>query len=128
MTELRDKRADAAARSVLLAAIAAQPVRRAAIWVTSPAEQFRRLDRGGRTVNERAITRAIYHQTTAEPRRWSAKLTWGPIERRGRAWGRVLRVRLYLYRTGLRHSQTHPRESFVQNESLRTYPGQRIDQ
>jgi len=127
MTELRDKRADTAARKLLLAGIDARPGR-GAMFVASPAEQFRRLDRGGRTMNERMITRAVYHQTTADPRHWSAKLTWGPIERRGRQWGRTVRIRVYLYRSGLRHSLEHPRQSYAQHEENRTYPGQRIDQ
>lgn len=127
MTEIRDKRADRAARELLLAAIAARPGK-GSLFVSSPPAQFRELDRGGRTKNERALTRAVYHQTSAEPRRWSARLTWGPIERRGVRWGRVVKCRAYLYRSGLRHSLAHPQDSYAVNESLRTYPGERIDQ
>lgn len=101
-------RYDPAATRVLLAAIRAHQrnpgePRRARIWVGSPGRQFRHLDRGGRTANERAIVRAIYYQTWRLPINlgivptWSPDLEWSAIENHGGRYGRYLRVRLYRY-------------------------------
>ena len=73
------------------------------MWVESPAAQFRDLDDGGRTLNERTLTRAIYYQTwrapinAGEPVLWSPRLTWGKIEKHGSRWGRMLHVQVFTY-------------------------------
>jgi len=101
-------RYDLAARRVLLAAMRARPGR-ARIWVGSPGRQFRDLDRGGRTANERALTRAIYYQTWRVPINldvpveWSPDLEWGPIENHAGRYGRYLRLRLFTKAGGDRH-------------------------
>jgi hypothetical protein len=89
------------------------------------------LDRGGRTVNERAFTRAAYYPVYAVPRAagelplWSLKLAWGPIERRGDRYGRVVTVRLFRYASGYRHaSQSASQYTAGQGRST---SGDRID-
>ena len=96
-------------------------------WVHTPAAEYRNLDRGGRTRSERAFTRSIYHQATrADPREWSVRLEWGSMQRRGSRYGRWVRVRVFRYRAGLRHSEQHPRRSYIQRPELRSVPGNRI--
>lgn len=132
---------DAMVRGVLLAAIEARRERKAAeAFVPSPPRDFRdRLDKGGRTPDERAFTRSVYYQTYRMPINegsdpdWSARITWGGIERRGRRWGRVARVRLYRYGYGRRHAEQRPAwitdtggGSFAEG-TRRSVPGARID-
>jgi hypothetical protein len=102
---------DTRARYALNRAVEAHAVNGAArVFIHSPGPQFRRLDRGGRTVNERAFTRAVYYPVYAVPRAlgelpvWSLKLEWGPIERHGDRYGRTAAVRLYRYASGYRHA------------------------
>lgn len=102
---------DRRARYALNRAVEAFTVGQAAhVFIHSPGPQFRRLDRGGRTVNERAFTRAAYYPIYSVPRTlgelpvWSLKLTWGPIERHGDRYGRTVAVRLFRYSAGYRHA------------------------
>jgi hypothetical protein len=102
---------DRRARYALNLAARAHAVNAAAhLFIHSPGPQFRALDRGGRTANERAFTRAIYYPVFAVPRQrgeipvWSLKLSWGPVERHGDRYGRVVAVRLFRYSSGYRHA------------------------
>lgn len=102
---------DSRARYALNLAVRAFAIGQAShVFVGSPGPQFRNLDRGGRTANERAFTRAIYYPIYSVPRTlgelpiWSLKLSWGPIERRGDRYGRVVDVRLFRYADGYRHA------------------------
>lgn len=107
---------DRRARYALNLAVRAHAVNQAAhVFIHSPGDQMRgRYDRGGRTPNERAFTRAIYYPIYSVPRTlgelpvWSLKLTWGPWERRGDRYGRVVAVRLYRYASGYRHASQQP--------------------
>jgi hypothetical protein len=132
-------RYDRTARHILLTAIRAHQhnpdaPRAAKVWVHSPGHEYRHLDRGGRTASERALTRALYYQTWRQPINagvpptWSLKLEWGRVERRGSRYGRHLRVRLFLARSGARHAaSTGERKQWRANEALRSTPGNRID-
>jgi len=127
---------DVRVRRVLLRAVRAHQLskgasRGVAAFVASPAGEFRRLDRGGRTRHERAFTRSAYYQVFRVPRSagelpvWSLKLTWGPIRfHRGR-WGRAVQVRLYRYGSGYRHAQQHAQ--WITSDAARSTAGARID-
>jgi len=126
---------DRRARYVLLQAIRVHQLSRGGsagvpVFVTSPAGEFRRLDRGGRTHHERAFQNALYRPVFSEPRRlgelpaWSLKVTWGPVRYRGGRWGRAATVRLYRYASGYRHASQHPR--WTAGEMFRSSPGARI--
>ena len=80
------------------------------VWIASPRADFRHRDRGGRTANERAFTRAAYYRVWRFPineanagrgrgPEWSLKLTWGDDgDRRASSAGRLARpvqVRLW---------------------------------
>lgn len=88
----------------------------ARLFIHSPGPQFRNLDRGGRTANERAFTRAVYYPVYAVPRQrreipvWSLRLTWGAIERHGDRYGRVVEMRLFRYSSGYRHASRQARQ------------------
>ena len=126
---------DGHARRVLLQAVRAHQEmqgggRGVPVFLSSPAPEFRRLDRGGRTHHERAFSNALYRPVFAEPRRlrerpqWSLKVTWGPVQfRRGR-WGRVAIVRLYRYGSGYRHASQHAR--WTAGETFRSTEGDRM--
>lgn len=122
-------RYDRTARHVLLTAIRAhqasprQP-RAARVWVHSPHAEYRQLEVNGRTASELAFQRAVYYQVVkVPPRRWSAKLEWGRIERRGARYGRHVRVRLFKYGSGYRHVERGG-ASYVRDEAKRARPGQ----
>jgi hypothetical protein len=128
---------DSRARYVLLRAIKAHQESKGgssgvAVFVTSPAGEFRNLDRGGRTHHERAFQNALYRPVFSEPRRrrelpvWSLKVTWGPVRFRGGRWGRQATARLYRYGSGYRHAAARPR--WTAGETFRSAPGARIDQ
>lgn len=138
-------RYDRTARHILLTAIRAhqqnprQP-RAARVWVHSPGREYRDLDHGGRTASERALMRAIYYQTWRQPINagvpptWSPDLEWGRVERRGGRYGRHLKVRLYLARSGHRHASGKPAKSQWRKDlgtwksgGRRSVPGDRID-
>jgi len=73
------------------------------VFIPSPIREFTRRDRGGCTRHEREFTRAVYYRTWREPINdgrkpdWAPVLLWGPIERRGRRWGRTVYVRLFIH-------------------------------
>ena len=105
---------DPAVRRVLLAAIRERSRgnrRGARTFIYSPPRSFSRPDRGGRTADERAFTRAVYYQVRKVPENagidpyWSVKITWGKIGRRGGRWGREAWVRVYAYGRGRRHAE-----------------------
>lgn len=122
----------APARRALEAAIAAES-KTSHGYVASPGREFRQLDRGGRTAHERAFTRAAYYEViqvprrTNTPRRWSLQLEWGPIEKRGAKYGRV--VRLHMFRYGSRAYQAAlARGAYTSDPALRSTIDRRIDQ
>jgi|SRR5215469_10431551 len=140
-------RYDGAARRVLMAAIRAHQVnpnapRAARIFVYSRRkESFRRLDKGGRTEDERAFMRALYYQTWRVPINlhitpdWSPVLEWGKLERRSHGWGRSCRVRLFRYRSGLAKAAARRADRQWRQDlgtwstgGQRSVPGDRIDQ
>lgn len=138
MTIKRDPlsvRYDIPVRRALNAAVEAHAQRRAAeVWVASPPVQFRAVDKGGRSANERAFTRAAYYQVrevpklNGEPIYWSLQLTWSPIYKRGSRWGRIVKVRLRRYYAGARYSRTAGRrDSYAQNAELRSSVVERVD-
>jgi hypothetical protein len=126
---------DVPVRRALVAATEAHAQRRAAeVWVGSPPVQFRAVDKGGRTANERAFTRAAYYQVrevpklNGEPIYWSLQLRWSPIYKRKGRWGRICYVRLRRYYAGARHSRTAGRrDSYAQNAPLRSSVAERVD-
>jgi hypothetical protein len=145
MPATRDPRSvayDGAVRRVLLAAIEARRERKAArSFVFSPIGDFRdRLDKGGLTPDERAFTRSVYYQTYRVPVNdgvdpdWSARITWGKIERRGGRWGRSVSVRLFRYGYGHRRAVKGGRPWITdmgtgswREGSRRSVPGARVD-
>lgn len=112
-------------------------------FIQSPPREFVALDYGRRTAHERAFTRSVYYLVLKVPQNmgavplWSAKLTWGPIERRGGRWGRGVRVRLFRYGSGQRYVSEHmARDPWSEDidgtgswraGTRRSVPGQRID-
>ena len=116
---------DRQARRVLLAAIRARPAGYR-VFVESPPAEFRDTDRANRTTHERAFTRAMYYHVVQVPRRrrepqqWSLKLTWGPIERRGKRWGRHVTVKMFTVASGRRHTRQRPGTSYVERPELRS--------
>jgi len=100
-------------------------------WVASPAGEFRRRDRGGRTAHERAFTRSAYYLIWRVPinrgqaQQWSLKLTWGAdSERRPSARGRLARpVTVRLFPRG----QARRRAAQWMGTNLQSLPGRRID-
>jgi hypothetical protein len=128
-------RYDVPVRRGLEAAVAAHKQRKgAAVWVASQPVHFRSTDRGGRTVEERAFTRAAYYQVrevpklAGEPVYWSLQLQWSPIYKRGSRWGRIVTVRLRRYYSGARYSRTAgARESYASNAALRSSVTERVD-
>jgi hypothetical protein len=126
------RRWDRRARYALNRAVQAHAIGQAArVFIHSPGPQFRRLDRGGRTVNERAFTRAIYYPVYSVPRAlgelpiWSLKLEWGPVERHGDRYGRTVAVRLFRYSSGYRHASRQARQYTAGDN--RSTPGHRVD-
>ena len=122
----------APARRALEAAIAADS-KTSSGYVASPGREFRNLDRGGRTAHERAFTRAAYSEViqvprrTGTPRRWSLQLDWGPIEKRGDKYGRVVRLRMFRY--GSRAYQAAlARGAYTADPLLRSTIDHRIDE
>lgn len=117
-------RYDTTARRALVAAIRARP-RAQPVFVATPGPALRATDRGGRTVNERAFTRSAYYITRQMPinagqtPQWSLKLTWGPLERRGSRYGRVVKLRMYAYGSGRAHVKRHPGRSWAERPELR---------
>ena len=75
---------DAARQAVLRAARASRQGRGVRVWVASSRRELRDPDAGGRTVHERAFSRAAYYLIWRVPLNrgsmpeWSMKLTWGP--------------------------------------------------
>ena len=109
------------------------------LWIHSPASQFRDLDAGGMTANERGFTRSVYYQTwrvpinEGVPVEWSARLYWGKLEQRGGRLGRHVRLRLFRYRSGVRHVERTIARGDQWREDIeggytRSVPGARIDQ
>jgi hypothetical protein len=115
----------------------------AEIFVVSPPREFRDLDYGRRTAHERAFTRSLYYIVFRVPRlydsspKWSAKLVWGPIEKRSSRWGRVARVRLFRAGSGTRFVERIMARDPWSEDTLgvgswrdgtrRSMPGDRID-
>src|SRR3974390_1203732 len=66
----------------------------ARMFVRSPIRQFKELDHGGLTANERGAKRALYYRTWRVPSnagvtpQWAPVVTWGPLENRSGRWGR----------------------------------------
>ena len=122
----------APARRALEAAIAAES-KTSTGYVASPGREFRQLDRGGRTKHERAFTRAAYYEViqvprrTSTPRRWSLQLEWGPIEKRGSKYGRVVRLRMFRYGTRA-YQAALTRGAYTADPALRSAIDRRIDQ
>ena len=130
------ERYDRAVRRLLTAAVAAhQQGRRGGVraFVASPGREFAQTDKGGRTRHERAFTRAAYYlvmkvpQHRGEPQQWSLKLEWGPVERHGSRYGRVVTARLFLRSSGARHAARNPGSSWRDNPALRSTIDSRID-
>ena len=101
-------------------------------WVPSPRRQFRHLDRGGLTKNERAFTRSAYYQTQKVPRNAGQpelyKLTLEWQDRRepsGRRLARPVRVTLHSSRNASRHRSLGPDGAW---RGFRSAPGARIDE
>ena len=96
---------------LLRRAARSKPPRIVETFVYSPPREFATLDRGGRTGHERAFTRSVYYITYKIPVRlgedpeWSAKITWGKIQKRSRGWGRPVKVRLFPYGRGYRKAR-----------------------
>jgi len=128
---------DAYARRALNAAVRSHHAkgRGVKVFIVSPAAQFGHRDRGGRTVNERAFTRAAYYLVVQVPRQlararggttadakpdWSLKLTWGRIENRGGRWGRSVGVRVYRRAAGRRHTARHPATAYTARPELQS--------
>ena len=108
--------------------------RGAQVWVASQPVHFRNTDRGGRTVEERAFTRAAYYQVrevpklNGEPIYWSLQLSWSPIYKRRGRWGRIVTVRLRRYYSGARYSRTAgARDSYAGHAALRSSVADRVD-
>lgn len=129
-------RYDRAVRRLLTAAVAAhRDGRRGGVtaFIASPGREFTDTDKGGRTRHERAFTRAAYYlvmkvpQHRGVPQQWSLKLEWGPIERRGARYGRVVRARVFLRSSGARHAAQNPGGSWRDNPALRSSVSNRID-
>lgn len=128
-------RYDIPVRRALNAAVEAHARRRAAeVWVASQPVHFRSVDKGGRTVEERAFTRAAYYQVrevpklNGEPIYWSLQLSWSPIYKRNGRWGRIVKVRLRRYYSGARYSRTAgARQSYARNAALRSSVVERVD-
>jgi hypothetical protein len=129
-------RYDVPVRRALEAAVEAHKRRRGAqVWVNSHPAHYRSPDRGGRTVEERAFTRASYYQVrevpklNGEPIYWSLQLSWSPIYKRpGNRWGRIVTVRLRRYYSGARYSRTAGgRESYARRAELRSSVTERVD-
>jgi hypothetical protein len=115
----------------------------AEVFVQSPPREFRALDYGRRTAHERAFTRSLYYIVFRVPRlyevspKWSAKLTWGPITKRGGRWGRTCRVRLFRAGAGSRYVERIMRRDPWSEDleglgswragTRRSMPGDRID-
>ena len=122
-------RFDGPVRACLLEAAGKKPPRTAERFVSSPVAEFRAPDKGGRTAHERAFQRSVYYQIFKVPRNegiapaWSAKVTWGKIERRGTRWGRAVRVRLYQYGRGYAHVAARPASSYTADDALKARPG-----
>jgi hypothetical protein len=137
----RDGSQDARARYALLLAIHAHQEHQAArvfvSWVRGdrPGAGGPFKHSNGRVVQlthkERVLTRAMYHQVAAVPRAagelplWSLRLVWGPIERHGSRYGRVVAVRVYRYREGYRHAAAQP-SRWIDGDG-RSVPGARVD-
>lgn len=130
-------RYDRAARRLLTGAVAAhQQGKRGGVvaFIASPGREFADVDKGGRTKHERAFTRACYYlvmkvpQHRGVPQQWSLKLEWGPIERRGARYGRLVRARLFLRSSGARHAAKNPGGSWRDNPALRSSVNNRIDE
>ena len=130
------ERYDIPVRRALEAAVAAHARRRGAqVWVNSHPAHYRNPDRGGRTVEERAFTRAAYYQVrevpklAGEPIYWSLQLAWSPIYKRsGNRWGRIVTVRLRRYYSGARYSRTAgARDSYASHAALRSSVTERVD-
>lgn len=112
-------------------------------FLASPIREFRDLDYGGRTAHERGFIRAVYYQVIrvpvhhGVPQKWSAKITWGPVERRGGRWGRPVRVRLFKYGSAQRYVEDIMRRDPWSEDAgggswsdgtRRSHLGDRIDQ
>lgn len=129
-------RYDIPVRRALVAAVAAHAQRRGAqVWVNSHPAHFRSVDRGGRTVEERAFTRAAYYQVREVPKHhgeapyWSLQLSWSPIYKRsGNRWGRIVTVRLRRAHSGRAWSRgPGARQSYAGDPALRVSVTERID-
>jgi hypothetical protein len=130
-------RYDTAARRALVAGIRAWRAGRGSVrvFIVSPGPQMRDLDRGGRTRNERAFTRACYYHVIQVPRQqararglptyearidWSLKLTWGPVENRGGKYGRQARLRMFTKRGGHRHVKRNKGTAYTEHPELQS--------
>ena len=115
-------RFDGASRRILTqAAVASRAKGGIVTYVPSPRGESGRLDMGGRTRTERAFTRSMYYLVMkVPPRRWSLKLTWGPVTRRGRR----CEVRLFPVAAGYRHASGG--RLYTADESFRSTPAQRM--
>jgi hypothetical protein len=123
--------------AVMRAIRASRSGRGVVLWIASPRGDFRRLDQGGRTADERAFTRAAYNLVTHQPVRrmkygegpgpqWSLKLVWGMARQPSGAGrdARAVRVRVWP------RSQARVRRgtSWLEGEGFgRSEPDRRID-
>ena len=124
--------------AVMRAIRASRSGRGVVLWIASPRGDFRRTDRGGRTADERAFTRACYNLVTHEPvkvmRRdggpgpqWSLKLAWGS-EREPSGAGRDARpVRVRVWPRS--QARVKRGTSWLDGHGFgRSEPGRRIDE
>ena len=135
---------DPGTHRLLLKAIRSRTAPRVAeAFIQSPPREFRALDYGRRTAHERAFTRSVYYLVLKVPQNmgavplWSAKIVWGPVEKRGGRWGRQVRVRLFRYGSGQKYvSQIMRRDPWSEDVDAvgswragtrRSVPGSRID-
>ena len=127
-------RYDTAADEMLRRAIRASRSRHAVrVWIASPRQEFRELDKGGRTAQERAFGRACYYPVFKVPRLlgqrpdYSLKIRWG-TQREPSSHGRLARaclLRIYPYGSGYDHALEQPADTqYTENEALRARPGE----
>lgn len=118
-------RFDGASRRILLAAAQAarqHPPRGVVTYVPSPRGEYSHVDAGGRTRTERAFTRSVYYLVMkVPPRRWSLKLSWGPVSRRGR------RCELRLFTASAGYAYAARGRLYTADETFRSTPAHRID-
>jgi hypothetical protein len=139
MVAKRDPRSvkyDIPVRRALNAAVDAHARRRGIrVWVNSHPAHYRSVDKGGRTVEERAFTRACYWQVREVPKhlgeapRWSLQIVWSPIYKRSsNRWGRVATLVLRRASSGRRWSMgPGARQSYATGAAPRSSVTDRVD-